>query len=190
MANIDHYLEDIEVASRGEEVRDSIIDAFEALNSEGPGTMAWNNITGTPDTLTGYGVSDVPASMVSGVLALNNIPPSAVERVKVVENDSMRFSLTTADVQNGDTVKVTSTNKMYLVVDDGNLDSESGYVVYVAGRAAAVDWSGVENKPNSLEGYRITDAYTKTEVDEKIDPLGLSVVNGRLCVTYLKEVEE
>lgn len=58
------------------------------------------------------------------------------------------------------------------------------------------DWNATSgdaqilHKPTTVAGYGITDAYTKTEVDEKIDPLGLSVVNGRLCVTYLKEVEE
>lgn len=166
MASIDHYLEDIELASRGEEVRDSIIDAFEALNSEGPGTMAWNNITGTPDTLTGYGVSDVPASMVSGVLALNNIPPSALERVVPVADDTARFALTSSDVQNGDTVKVLSTMKLYLVVDDTSLSTEAGYEEYKAGTADSVDWSGVLNTPETLAGYGIGNAYTKDEVDD------------------------
>jgi hypothetical protein len=53
-----------------------------------------------------------------------------------VVDDTARFALTTSDVQLGDTVKVTSTNKMYLVIDASHLDSESGYQVYVAGRAA------------------------------------------------------
>lgn len=58
------------------------------------------------------------------------------------------------------------------------------------------DWNATSgdaqilHKPTTVAGYGITDAYTKTEIDEKINPLGLSVVNGRLCVTYLKEVEE
>lgn len=113
-------------------------------------SVPWSGVTNTPDTLSGYGIEEVPASALSGVIDIEHIPPSAVERMKIVENDSMRFALTTADVQNGDTVKVTATNKMYLVVDDGNLDSESGYMVYVAGRAAAVDWAGVENKPATI----------------------------------------
>lgn len=166
MASIDQYLEEIEVASRGEEVRDSIIDALEALNSEGPGTMDWDNITDTPDTLTGYGVSDVPASMVSGVLALNNIPPSALERVVPVADDTARFALTSSDVQNGDTVKVLSTLKLYLVVDDTSLSTEAGYEEYKAGTADSVDWSGVLNTPDTLAGYGIEDAYTKDEVDD------------------------
>ena len=32
-----------------------------------------------------------------------------------------------------------------------------------------LDFSNVNNAPNSLSGYGITDAYTKTEVDNKLD---------------------
>lgn len=32
-----------------------------------------------------------------------------------------------------------------------------------------IDWSKVDNKPSTVSGYGITDAYTKTEVDTKID---------------------
>ena len=32
-----------------------------------------------------------------------------------------------------------------------------------------IDFSNVNNAPNSLGGYGITDAYTKTEVDNKLD---------------------
>ena len=32
-----------------------------------------------------------------------------------------------------------------------------------------IDFSNVNNAPNSLSGYGITDAYTKTEVDGKLD---------------------
>ena len=32
-----------------------------------------------------------------------------------------------------------------------------------------LDFSNVDNTPNSLSGYGITDAYTKTEVDDKLD---------------------
>ena len=35
-----------------------------------------------------------------------------------------------------------------------------------AAQAAWVKWSGVENKPTTLAGYGITDAATKTELNE------------------------
>ena len=79
---------------------------------------------------------DLKADLVNGLIPLEEIPPVAVEHMVIVTDDTVRFALTTTDVQNGDTVKVSSTNKMYLVKDDTHLDSEAGYEVYVAGRAA------------------------------------------------------
>lgn len=76
------------------------------------------------------------ADLVNGVIPLSEIPPAVIERLVPVQDDAARFALTTDTVQNGDTVKVVSTNKMYLVVDDEHLDTEAGYQVYVAGRAA------------------------------------------------------
>ena len=54
------------------------------------------------------------------------------------------------DVQNGDTVKQLDTGIMYRVVDETNLNNNLGYEEYTAGRATAVDWTGIENKPNDL----------------------------------------
>lgn len=72
----------------------------------------------------------------SGKVPMSILPPAAIERLVVVADDAARFALTIDTVQLGDTVKVTSTNKMYMVIDTDHLDSESGYSVYVAGRAA------------------------------------------------------
>lgn len=76
------------------------------------------------------------ADLVNGVVPISQIPPAAIEKEVPVANDAARFALTTADVQLGDTVRVVATNKMYLVVDTAHLDTEAGYQVYVAGRAA------------------------------------------------------
>ena len=76
------------------------------------------------------------ADLVDGKVPISELPPAAIERMVTVSDDTARFALTTATVQLGDTVKVTSTNKMYMVVDVEHLDSETGYEVYVAGRAA------------------------------------------------------
>lgn len=76
------------------------------------------------------------ADLVNGTIPISQIPPAAIERLVTVTDDTARFALTTNTVQLGDTVKVTSTDKMYLVVDINSLDSEAGYQVYVAGRAA------------------------------------------------------
>jgi hypothetical protein len=77
------------------------------------------------------------ADLVNGTIPISQIPPAAIEKLVAVADDTARFALTTNTVQLGDTVKVTSTDKMYLVVDVNSLDSEAGYQVYVAGRAIA-----------------------------------------------------
>lgn len=100
----------------------------------------------------------------TGTISIDRLPHGALERCVVVANDAARFALTKADVQKGDTVKVTDTGLMYFVVDDDKLSTEDGYEVYTAGRASAVDWSGVENTPTTLAGYGITDAVNSSDV--------------------------
>lgn len=118
----------------------------------------WNNLSNTPTSLEGYGVSQVPTSMLVGEIGIDNIPKSALERMCVVADDTARFALTTNTVQNGDVVKVESSGLLYYVYDDTKLNSADGYKVFTAGSASSVPWSGVENKPTTLTGYGITDA--------------------------------
>ena len=93
--------------------------------------------------------SKLAANKVEGVLDLKNIPVGAMERCVVVNDDTARFALTADDVQKGDTVKVINpTPTMYMVVDESKLNSEDGYVVYSAGNANSVPWSGITDKPD------------------------------------------
>ena len=118
-----------------------------------------------PTTLAGYGITDaaaaqhshgagditaVNASVITGIINLDNLPQGALERCVVVTDDDARFALTTSQVQVGDTVKVTETNLMYFVKDADELDSEAGYEPYTAGSAASVPWSGVTGKPSTF----------------------------------------
>ena len=96
------------------------------------------------------------ADLQNGVIPLNQIPPAAIEREVPVQDDTARFALTTDDVQLGDTVKVISTNKMYLVIDTEHLDTEAGYNVYVAGRAAE---AVADEDGNNIKNTYATTAY-------------------------------
>lgn len=71
-----------------------------------------------------------------GLIPTSQIPPEVFERMKVVQDDTERFSLTINDVQNGDVVYVNSDEVMYYVYDDTKLDSEAGYKPFAAGTAA------------------------------------------------------
>ena len=92
----------------------------------------------------------VPASGITGVIDISHIPQGALERVVTVADDTARFKLTTSQVQLGDTVKVTATGRMYIVVDESKLTTAAGYMEYAAGTAASVPWSGVTGKPSSF----------------------------------------
>jgi len=89
------------------------------------------------------------SEIVSGTLDLARVPQGALDRLFIVADAAERFALTSADVQTGDTVKQDDINVMFRVVDDTKLDQAAGYVEYSAARAAAVAWSGVEDKPDT-----------------------------------------
>lgn len=90
------------------------------------------------------------SKIASGTISIDRLPKAALERLIVVADDTARFALTTATAQSGDTVKVTSTGKMYLIKDESKLNSEDGYEPYTAGQAFSVPWSGVTGKPSTF----------------------------------------
>lgn len=125
------------------------------ITSDTNGRFVWTQ-TGIPNgvaTLDSNSklVQNIDASKItSGKIDIDRIPNGALERLIRVNTQAARFLLTTNDVQNGDTVKQLDTGVMYRVVDETNLNNSLGYEEYTAGRATAVDWTGVENKPNDL----------------------------------------
>lgn len=104
-----------------------------------------SNIT-ISTTLANFDASKIT----SGTIDIDRLPKAALERMVVVADDAARFKLTTATAQVGDTVKVTATNKMYLVKDDSKLNAEDGYEPYTASSASSVPWSGVTGKPSTF----------------------------------------
>lgn len=104
-----------------------------------------SNVTITT-TLAGFDAS----KLTSGTINIDRLPKAALERLIVVTDDMARFALTTATAQSGDTVKVTSTGKMYLIKDESKLSSEDGYEPYTASSASSVPWSGVTGRPSTF----------------------------------------
>lgn len=90
------------------------------------------------------------SKIASGTISIDRLPKAALERLVVVADDTTRFALTTATAQSGDTVKVASTGKMYLIKDESKLNSEDGYEPYTASQASSVPWSGVTGKPSTF----------------------------------------
>ena len=63
----------------------------------------------------------------SGTIPVNNLPPEALTRLVKVDNETARLLLTDETVQNGDLVKVESTNKTYIVYDSSRLGTEEAF---------------------------------------------------------------
>ena len=122
-------------------------------------SYTWTEINNKPSTFTpsshthgNRDITSLSADKITGVISLDHLPAGALERCKIVADDTARFKLTTSDVQNGDVVKVgTDANaKMYFVIDETKLSSEDGYTVFSAGTATSVPWSGVTGKPTTF----------------------------------------
>lgn len=127
------------------------------------------------------------SKIASGTISIDRLPKAALERLIVVADDTDRFALTTATVQIGDTVKVTSTGKMYLIKDESKLNSEGGYEPYTASQASSVPWSGVTGKPSTftpptssatvLGGIKVGYATSGKNYKVQLDSSGNAYVN-------------
>ena len=96
----------------------------------------------------------------TGTIAIDRLPATVIERMYVADNAAALANLTTEQVQNGDTVKLADTKKMYYVIADDKLGTEAymdAFTEYTAGIASSVDWAGVLNHPTTIAGYGITD---------------------------------
>ena len=146
-------------------------------------TLTASNVSGV---LAADNIPKLDASKIdSGTIDIERLPATALERCVVVTNDAARFALTTASVQVGDTVKVTDTKKMYMVVDSSQLSSAAGYEEYFT----STDWSTITNKPGSYtpsthnhdEYY-----YRKEQVTEMVQDPTANTPGS--CVGYGQDV--
>lgn len=131
----------------------------------------------------------VDAADINGNIPLNKLPAAALERITIVATENARLALTTADVQNGDSVKVTETNKMYAVVDESKLgteDTANAFTEYVVGSAAraaladAVPWSGITDKPAAFT----PEAHTHTPGEAGIAAIPDATIEAIISGTY------
>ena len=142
-------------------------------------------VTGSAAGVDGSGdititTATVDASKLTGTIDIARLPQTALERLYVAKNDTARLALTTAEVQNGDVVKVTETGKMYYVKDDTKLGGdtpEQAFEEFAAGTAASVPWSGITGKPETFK----PEAHTHGALtnDGKLgDTAGMVVTTG------------
>ena len=115
-----------------------------SLSGAVTGSTTFDGSTNKTITTT---LSNIDASKItSGTIDIARLPAAALERCVVVADDTARFKLTSSDVQLGDTVKVTDTNKMYMVTNTSELDNANGYTEFSAGHASTADTATKANQ--------------------------------------------
>ena len=92
-------------------------------------------------------------------LSTNDFTNELKTKLDGIEAGATKYVLPTASADTLGGVKVGAG----LVINEGVLSATGG------GTADSVDWSNVQNKPTTLEGYGITDVYKKTEVYSKTE---------------------
>ena len=133
----------------------------------------------TPENSANKGVANGYAQLDANILLpISIIPPAALERLVIVANQTARYALTTATVQNGDTVQQVDTGTMYFVKDDTNLGNSAGYSIYTAGTASAVAWSGITSIPSAVSSLSGTNTGDVTITTGN----GLSVIGQALSL--------
>lgn len=144
----------------------------------------------TQHSKDGFDPVKIDASQVTtGVLDLARIPASAIERLVPVTDRAAMLALTSAEVQNGDSVKVLDENgQLFRVVDDTKLGTMDAFSPYSVGYAAAVPWTGVEDKPAeyppeahtqgiaTIDGLQVELDSIATALDERVNVDGTSLM--------------
>ena len=87
------------------------------------------------DASTAFYASHASATGLIGIIPLANIPQGAIEKLVKVANQEAMLALTSADVQNGDSVLTTDNNHMYIVTDESALGNMNAFTEYSAGTA-------------------------------------------------------
>lgn len=168
-------------------IADGTVDntEFQYLNGV---TSAIQTQLGSKENSSNKGIANGYASLdASGLVPTTQMPPAALERLVVVADQTARFALTTATVQNGDTVYQNDTTTMYFVKDDTNLGNSSGYTIYSAG--TSVNFSG--SLSGDISGTQGATAYNGVvPVAKGGTNSSTALTNGKVMVSTAGAVVE
>ena len=157
-------------------------------------THQFSSITNTPTTLNGYGITDAAtsshvhsASEVTTIDEFNNSNGTNVQDVlddldSAIDTEKGRIDAILSGVgANPDTFA--EIVELINSVDTANDQVFAGYVLSNDARVLSAEQdislleSSKADKSTTLAGYGITDAYTKTEVQETLPAIGLDTTN-------------
>ena len=116
-------------------------------------------------------VTVAAANVVSGLIDVARIPATALERNVTVADMTALLALTSSDVQEGDSVYVTTGTsggfETYFVVDESALGTMNAFLRFNLDMVE-MTWQNIVNKPTTLAGFGITDAYSKDDIDDTV----------------------
>ena len=162
--------------------------------------VAWSGVTGTPTTLAGYGITDAYtktatdsaiSTAIAGVQSGNVSTATSAGKLTTARTIAMSGDVSwsvsfdgSANVTAAGTLASSGvTAGTYPKVTVNAKGLVTGGASLVASDIPSLDWSKITTgKPTTITGYGITDAYTKTEVDNslsgKVNSTALGVANG------------
>jgi hypothetical protein len=124
-------------------------------------TLDWNRIVNTPRTLSGYGITD--AYTKSSVYNKDEVDGKMGDISREAKSAASLASNLSSNLTNNYYDKNEIDNKLV------NLDIPE---------QTNLSWDNITNKPTTVSGYKITDVYTKIEVDQKLKNLSSSGDGG------------
>ena len=160
MADISSYIRLIELAARGEEVRDALIDSLTAINS------------GIPDTVDALLVAAMERGDFIGPQGPKGDPPDLTyDAVPTANSANLLTSGAVYSALDSITPGVSLTESTYLALTENEKNNGTVYylsdkrVIYRNGVAYGLptSWNDVTGKPTSLTGYGVAVDSTPTE---------------------------
>ena len=118
-------------------------------------------------------INSLSVEKLDGVIDVSHLPKGALFDLVTVANDTERFELTTDKVQKNDLVFVTETSKYFFVIDEEQLESESGYRAYTV----QASWAALDGKPSEFKPESHT--HETTEITGAGDILTHNVAEFR-----------
>jgi len=145
-------------------------------------SVAFADLTATPTTIAGYGITDAFDGAYTSLTGTPTIPTD----VSDLTDTTNLLAGSTFDGQFSSLLNTPTTISGYGITDafDGAYSSLTGAPTTVSsfindlGYLTTVAYADLTGKPTTLAGYGITDAYTNTQVDTAINTAVNNVLGG------------
>jgi len=145
-------------------------------------SVAFADLTATPTTIAGYGITDAFDGAYTSLTGTPTIPTD----VSDLTDTTNLLAGSTFDGQFSSLLNTPTTISGYGITDafDGAYSSLTGAPTTVSsftndlGYLTTVAYADLTGKPTTLSGYGITDAYTNTQVDTAISTAVNNVLGG------------